>query len=117
MARIFLSVIAFGLLIVVTGSVLGAIAPWLLLPVAVLLGLLLMAIGVYQIAGPRSRNYRQIKPTDMSIGMLGGSWRYPFFYEQKIPTTPTPRRKTTPRTATRRATTAKARRTKRRGGE
>ena len=69
-----------------------------------LLGLLLVAIGVYQTAGQRSRNYRQIETSDMSIGMLGGSWRYPFFYEQKIPT-PTPRRKTA-----RRKTVAGARR-------
>ena len=117
MARIFLSVIAFGLLIVLISLVLGAIAPWLILPAALLLGLLLMVIGVYQTAGPRSRNYRQIKPTEMSVGSLGGSWRFPLFYEQKIPTAPTPQRKTTSRPAARRATTAKARRTKRRSGE
>lgn len=85
MARIFLSIIAFGLLVVLIGFVLSAIDPWLTVAAALLLGLLLMVIGVHQAVGPRSRNYRQIKPTDMSIGSLGGSWRFPFFYEQRLP--------------------------------
>jgi hypothetical protein len=109
MVRIFLSTIAFGLLVVLTGFVLGAIAPWLILPVALLLGLLLVAIGVYQTAGPRSRNYRQIKPTDMSIGALGGSWRFPFFSEQRLPPVAPARRRggKTPPASRRRARSAR----------
>ena len=109
MARIFLSTIAFGLLIVLTGSVLAVTAPWLILPAALLLGLLLMMIGVYQTVGPRSRNYRQITPTDMSIGSLGGSWRFPFFYEQRLPPVAPARRRggKTPPASPRRARSAR----------
>lgn len=115
MTRILLVVLGVGVLLTIGGVVAAALAPQLLLVAALLFALLLFVGGVYQIAGPRSRNYRQIKPADMSIGMLGGSWRYPFFYEQKIPT-PTTRRKTTPRTATRRTTKKKTTQPKRRGG-
>jgi hypothetical protein len=118
-ALIVLSVLTLGLLLFIGGVMLAALAPHLLLVTALLFTLLLLVGGVYQTAGPRPRNYRrEIHPADTSTGvfsMIGGSL-YHFFYEQKLPP-PTPRRKTTSRTATQRVATAKARRTKRRGGE
>jgi hypothetical protein len=113
-ALIVLSVLAFGLLLFIGGVVLATLAPQMLLVAALLFALLLLAAGVYQTAGPRPRNYRrEIRSTDTSVGVfsvIGGS-RFPFFYNQKIPTAPLPRRKTA-----RRTTAAGARRAKNRAG-
>ena len=73
--------------------------------------LLLVVLGFYQ-AGRRSATvYRQVKGNETSVGMLGGSWRYPLFYNQKLSTPPT-----APRTSTRRTTNKKTAQSKRRGG-